>query len=543
MKFKRMLAGLLAVACTTSLLAGCGSTDDNKPSSSESKSEVSKSEVSKSDSSSAVADDKVTVTYPLEEEVTLTIAMIEEGQYGAQNFKDISETPFFEEWEKATGVNIVVDQYTDSTAMNLMFAGGELPDIIYFNFASYNGGITKALKDKIIEPLNDYMEYAPDLQALFDSNDVYRKSATTSDGSILGFPFVRGDKRMLNSLGFIVRQDYLDKVGEELPVTVDDFYRVLTKFRDELDLASPFSLMPSYLSTFGLGAGILTSPFDLPKCDFYVEDGKVHYGFYEKELKDVLTFLHKLYDEDLLDKNFATVDTATARANMMNGVSGITIDLAGGGMGTAFTAMQDDPEFDLSGFSSLVAKEGDVAMSCHYDNPVTSYYTVITPQCKNKEAAVAFLNYGYTQAGHDLMNYGIEGVNYTKGENGEVVYNTELESYSVPYHRGWSGFPFVQEAQIDTLLDQQKQAKAAWVVSDVEKYQLPALAIPEEYSSEYSKIMGDVGTFTFEMTVKFINGEVDIDNFETAYLAELKKMGVERAIEIIQIALDEYNSR
>lgn len=544
-KFKKFLACLLSVVCVTSLFAGCGNTEKETAKESSSTSSQTEEKVT----TNTVTEKEEGVTYPLklDKEVTLTIAMIEEAQLGTQGYKDLSETPFAEEWQRATGVNIKIEQYADGTAMNLMFAGGELPDIIYFNFNSYNGGITKALKDKIIEPLNEYMEYAPDFEAVLNSNESYMKSVTASDGSILGFPFIRGEAELLNSLGFIVRQDFLEQIGEEAPVTADDFYRVLKAFKEELNVEAPFTIFPSYLSSFGFGEGLLTSPFGLPKCDFYVDNDQVNYGYYKQEFKDVLAFMKKLYDEGLLDPNFATQDPTTMRSNIMNGVSGITMDTAGSGLGNALKTMADHPTFNLSGFSSLVAKEGDTAMSCMYDNPVTSYYAVITPTSKNKEVAIKFLNYGYTEEGYKLMNYGIEGENYTMVD-GEVVFDKKFTESTdsnamVGYYRNWSGFPFVQTWLKNTLVEQQIQAKEAWVKADVSKYRLPAVSVAEADSSEYSKIMGDVKTYTFEMAVRFITGLEDLDNFDSVYMTELKKMGVERAIEIMQAAYDEYNAR
>ena len=48
----------------------------------------------------------------------------------------------------------------------------------------------------------------------------------------------------------------------------------------------------------------------------------------------------------------------------------------------------------------------------HYDFALNGYYAIITPSCKNIEAAVMFLNYGYSEAGSKLFNFGIEGESF-----------------------------------------------------------------------------------------------------------------------------------
>lgn len=118
-----------------------------------------------------------------------------------------------------TGVELEIMQLADIDALNLLYASGELPDLIYYS--GYTGGEQKAIKDKIMQPLNDYMQYAPDLQAVMDSNELYKKSNTTMDGDIIGFPFIRGDDYLRTSAGLIIRQDWLDDLNMELSQTPD----------------------------------------------------------------------------------------------------------------------------------------------------------------------------------------------------------------------------------------------------------------------------------------------------------------------------------
>ena len=65
----------------------------------------------------------------------------------------------------------------------------------------------------------------------------------------------------------------------------------------------------------------------------------------------------------------------------------------------------------------------------------------------------------------------------------------------------------------------------------------------EADASEYSKLIGDIDTYVGEMTIKYITGLESLDTFETEYLETLKSMGVDRAIELQQEALDDFNAR
>lgn len=541
-----VLAAVMALA-----LCACSSGGDSKPSESTVPSKSAEEEKQGEQKVEEPSENAEGITYPLEEKVHLTMAMVENATVTA-NATDLAHTPFGEEWQKVTGVELEIMQLADIDALNLLYASGELPDLIYYS--GYTGGEQKAIKDKIIQPLNDYMEYAPDLQKVMESNELYKKSNTTMDGDIIGFPFIRGDDYLRTSAGLIIRQDWLDELNMELPQTPDELYDVLKAFKEQKGATAPFSAANFWLRDVGIGQGAVTSPFGLVKGGFYQIDGKVHFGYAEKEYKDLLAFLNKLYAEGLLDPNFQSVDDNTVRANIMNGDSGVTFGPVGGYIGNMIQTMEGDPAFDLSGFGPLVAKRGDRSMSTQYDAALKGIYVVVTPQCKNIEAAVKFLNYGYTEAGHNLFNFGIEGVSYTM-ENGTPTY-TDLIMHNpegwtkqlalAQYTMAWNDGPFVQDKRYSEQyadLPQQQAALQSWTTSDASKYDMPPVRVAEENASEYSKLTGDINTFISEMTVKYITGLESLDTFEAEYLGTLQSMGVDRVIELQQGALDDFNAR
>jgi putative aldouronate transport system substrate-binding protein len=494
------------------------------------------------------------VSYPLEGGATLSIAIVEEAQVTA-NAKTLGDTPLGQAWQKNTGVTLEFQHPSSDDAMNLLFASGDLPDIVITNFNSYTGGPVKAIKDRIVEPLDSYIdECAPDLKAILNSNDLYRKSTSSADGHIIGFPFIRGDEMLLVAGGLMVRQDWLDDLGLGVPQTPDDMYETLKAFRDEKGAEVPFSVGISWLRDI-INHGVITSPFGLPKADFYQRDGEVHYGAAEAEYRDVLAYLNKLCAEGLLDPSFASIDGNTQNANIMNGDSGITAGALGGGLGNYLQTMEEtDPGYNLTGFGPLVARPGDTAMSTRYENPVVGIFAVITPNCANKEAAAQLLNYGYTEAGNLLFNFGIEGESYLM-KNGVPTY-TELITRNpngltmrlalAQYTRAWAGGgAFVQDAGYMVQYaarPQQQAALKAWSDSSASLYKLPPVSISEADSAEYSRLMSDIDTYVSEMLVKFVAGLEPLDGFD-AYISTLEQMGIGRVIELQQNALIEFGTR
>ena len=91
-------------------------------------------------SGSALAESTV---YPIPEAegVTLTFAKIAQTQITSQ-YDSLQDTPLMQAYMEATGVNIEVIAPADDTAMNLIFASGDLPDMIYFDWDAYAGGVS-----------------------------------------------------------------------------------------------------------------------------------------------------------------------------------------------------------------------------------------------------------------------------------------------------------------------------------------------------------------------------------------------------------------
>ena len=79
---------------------------------------------------------------------------------------------------------------------------------------------------------------------------------------------------------------------------------------------------------------------------------------------------------------------------------------------------------------------------------------------------------------------------------------------------------------------------------DVEHSQrIPStITLTAEEASERTVIMTDVETYIYEVINQIVFGQEDIANWDT-HVQKLYDMGIERAIEITQTAVDRYNNR
>ncbi len=69
----------------------------------------------------------------------------------------------------------------------------------------------------------------------------------------------------------------------------------------------------------------------------------------------------------------------------------------------------------------------------------------------------------------------------------------------------------------------------------------PPYKLSTDESTEASRIMGDIKTYSDEMTLKFITGEVPMSEWEN-YVATIESLGIGQVLEIHQTAYDRYVS-
>lgn len=465
----------------------------------------------------------------------------------------MEEFPFVQELGKRTGVKEkyvlpAINQANEQ--LNMMFASGEFTDIIEWNFLqNYPGGPEKAIRDGNILKLNDlFAKYAPNLTAYLKNHPEIDKQIKTDDGTYYGFPFIRGDDYLKTYGGMILRQDWLDELGLQVPTTIDEWHTVLTAFKEKKGATAPLTFVSTPRLFDDLQTGAFYGAFGV-KRDFYMEDGKVKFGPLEPGFKDFLVTMRQWYTEGLLDKDIATVDGKIRDANMTSGKSGAAYGLAGGGIGKWLTALKaQDPKADLVGAPYPVLHKGDTPKFGQKDfsAPAGGNFA-ISPQSKHPELAVQLLDYGYSKEGALFFNFGQEGVSYTM-ENGSPKYTDLIKdnyAQNLTLYTRATGGPTIQDKRYYeqyAALPQQQAAVRTWMKTDVDQYQLPPISPTAEESAEFSQIINEVNTLVDETTIKIVLGTEPIEAYDE-FIQKLKVLNIDRAIEIQQAALDRYNQR
>lgn len=539
-KVRRVLTAILAGAMILGAMVGCGAED-----------------VANSDSAAAEnsvegsADVEATgITYPLDTDETLTIAILNDKPIAAVS-KDIAATPFAKAWSEQTGVNLEFIVLEDNNAMNLLFADGNLPDIVFWKIGKYAGGVQAAINDGIVSPISEeeLNQYAPDFMRELNeapSADV-KRSMKTDDGEYFGLGMIKNEAVLQSTSGILVRGDWLKEFGMEIPTNIEEVEAYLQACKDK-GIEAPF---PSAHLEPIFTYGYWTSPFGLVRGDLYQVDGTVHCGWAEPEYLEALKWFKSLADRGLMDTTFTYLENP-----VYGDKYGAWQAAIGSGIGTYMADMEvERPEFEVVGMPSLSGPNGEAPYAGHASSPVGDAFGFITPNCENRELALQFLNFGYTEAGYLLFNFGVEGESYTMVDGVPtytewITHNPDgltMQQTMAQYNRAAvGGGPFVQSPAYASQYfwrEQQQAASEVWAAHDGAKYVMPPFQVAAEDAGEYATIAADIATYVKEARVKFITGELSFDDFETVYLKTLEDMGLARYKEIIQEACDKFYAR
>lgn len=470
---------------------------------------------------------------------------------------DADNIPFVQYLKENTGIDVDFtipsnDGGQKSEQFNIMIASNEYPDIIEWNWSGFKGGAQGAIDQGVIIPLNDYMDEGklPNFVKYLEEHPEVDRLVKTDSGQYYTIPFIREDDKSRMFNGPILRKDWLDELGLEVPETIDEWENVLTQFKEKKGAAAPLTVLSNFWDV-----GAFMGAYGVKNSFIVDEDGKVSYGPAQEGYKEFLMKMNDWYKKGLLDNGFAQLDSNMLNSQMTSGKSGATVYAAGGGIGKWLGAMESDPAYDLVGAKFPVLNKGDKPKFGTKASAFDGQGASITTSCPEErlDDALKLIDYAYSEEGRNLYNFGKEGVDWTMEADGPtytdyIMKNEDGKTMAemLGLETRATGGPFAQHVRYTEqflALPQQSAAVDNWRNTEDEKYSVPAiLSYTQEESDEYTKIMSNVSTLKGEKFVKYIQGTDDFSTWDS-YVAELEKMGLDRATEIVQAAYDRYMSR
>ena len=395
---------------------------------------------------------------------------------------------------------------------------------------------------KIID-LKPYLaEHAPNLWALLESHPEWMEAVTLPTGEIAALPAI--DELQFNNAMWI-NAAWLSRAGLEVPTTAEELTEVLRAFRDR-DMNANGKRDDEVPLTFSSlwDLRFLGHAFGLTANDYFVtmdENGKVSEVLTSDKNRAFLTWLHQLWEEELLDLNGFTGlrNLSTNKdedAEVIYGVmlSSTPVELVNG------TALKEYALLDPlkhEGKQFYRDMTGDVIRGTF----------AITSACKDPAALLKWVDYLYTEEGFILAEAGMEGEEFSWNDDGTWLWETtseELMTTVLPEATIRSGMSMPGYASIDfqKKIDDQSTihvVESLLRLKAIDSLLYPMVYLTEEQQTRVDELIVQIAKYAEYQMVWFVVGDVELNDETWAdFCEQVKSLGVDEMVQIWQTAAD-----
>ncbi|WP_027218243.1 extracellular solute-binding protein [Butyrivibrio fibrisolvens] len=508
------------------------------------------------------------LTFPLAEKTTLTGTI----SYPANTESDPNNRTIFKRLQEQTNVEIQwtaiqSDQWGDKITLEMSNVN-TLTDFV-FSAGFSDSDLLKYAKQGAIISLEDYIDaYMPNLKAVFDKYPEYRTMCEDENGHIWALPWIEqlgSEKTAIQTVGDMsfINKKWLDFLGLEMPTTVDEFEQVLIAFRDNADaIQKEFNIdgsiipMSCIVNDGDQDPAILINGFgegygdaDRGRHIAVTDDLKVICSSTQMGYKDGIAWLHKLYDEGLIDSEAFTQEWSTYVSKGKSGRYGVCFSW-------------DVANIDnLEDWVPLPALTADTRNITPQNGSFTSGFDrgrcVVTSVAKNPALVCAWLDLMYDPFQSPQNNWGTYGED-DEFDIFELGTNDKGEKMLKHAPLGDASPVEVREAECVggplAILDEyygvyvtcpdDAQYRLDWIkdiyTPDMNtKYVYPNVFMSEADTKKLSDLSADVTKCINSHKADWImNGFTDAD--WDAYIEELNSYGLEEYLSIYQKYLDAF---
>ena len=415
-----------------------------------------------------------------------------------------------------------------------------------------------ALKDGIFLDLTSLIaEHAPNLKAFFDKNPEKKDWATASDGKIYGIPFYTDGQ---TAKAFFVRQDWVNKLADnnKLPngvskdklndLTVEQFHDLLLAFKNNKSLLTKADKIYPYFdrdSDFAISE--LASLWGAT-AEYYLDDeGKVKYGATQNEFRYAMEQIAKWYSEGLIEPDILNKSTEDKRVTLFAQDSGgATHDW----LGTTYSFNDDVYKANLvDGFKVICIAPPTRSDGTKHEPTIRKQIGTVTAinastSAEDQIKLMKWIDFWFTEEGHDTLNFGIKDVHYTKtgseyaftdkiiNDKGTALENlyrigAQLQSpgcQTFAYEEAWLSPE--AKAAMSLYQDSKNSDNSPYLNVKYNKLIYPNIKLSNEDYQKVNTSRSAVNTVYFDQINKWMKGTQQINNTTwAAYVAAMEKAG------------------
>lgn len=419
------------------------------------------------------------------------------------------------------GVNLEVNfvptlSYVDKITTTI--ASRELPMVIAANSSVLqNQGILNMLEDGEFWDLTEIIKEYPNLYEFVGED---RWSTSAIEGVNWGIPRLR----VLPRNGAVIRQDWLDQLGLEMPTTFDELYDVLYAFTyndpDGNGVDDTYGVVTCSASRSWNGFQTLAVALGAPNTWEYA-DGTMIPDFGQEEYLEALTFFKRLYDDGIMNQNFNEITAEDRKTEYMSGKYGMifcTIDDIGGLQKDLVQAAETARCEVLAPITKEKGEDPMICATSGYNGlimfPKYGDGTIQTEEDLRK--VLSFYDSFCTQEYQDLLNFGLEGIHYDVIDGVRTLKTNENGNTLLSVAKGDIGqiLPIADYVRKDDDSEMLQhlydaiEARTDYVVLD---------ASTGLTSDTYNDMSSELNNLMMDAAVNYIIGAIDEDEYWEVY--------------------------
>lgn len=429
-----------------------------------------------------------------------------------------SDSPALQALEEYTNTNlemIFVPNSNYEDRFNITLGSGDLPTIM---LADKTPSFVQAVRDGAFWDITDYID---DYENLGQLNEIVRDNVSI-DGRIYGLP----RSRPLGRMAVTIRKDWLDNVGLDMPETIDDFYEVLRAFTyDDPNGTGKDDTVGIVISEYDGPWDIMQTWFGVPNKWGIDDDGALYPHFQAPEYREALDFFKKIYDEGLVNEDFAVMDPAKWHDEFVNGTAGIVVDVADAANRNFNNMKKGDDSLEDGAVDLFGAVEGPNGL---FNLPTSGYNQLLaisTTAVKTEEElhkVLEFMDKLSTEEGQTLAHNGVEGIHYEIVDGDYVP--TDDQKLVHEYQDLNQILTFIPEDRFLTEPVTELKEKEYRIIEENEEIVVanPAEALISEVYSLKGAQLDDIIN---DARVKYIVGQIDESGLDEAEELWLKSGG------------------
>ncbi len=415
---KRKVVSLMLVsAMVAGMLAGCGSDSG----SSKGGSSTETGSAAEASSSGETSDDKSPITFEY---------------FNADGKNGNWDNPVAKAITEATGVTLdvsypVASQGDAKEDVALMIANDEYPDMIYAK-----GSATDLYQAGALIDMTDLIEkYGPNIKKMYGA-EMEKLKWSQDDPGIYQLSYSGVNQKTLTTGGSCqIQWAALKENDYKYPKTLDEYEKMIKSYlaahpktEDGLDMIG-ITMSASdwhWMITLGNPAGLIADAS--PDNGQWIIDDEynVHYKHVTDEEKEYFKWLCRMYNEGILDPNFATQTDDDYIAKVASGRVVAITDAEWHYSQCEATLVADGKVDQTYVGLPVTLREDQVEKALLYQGTTVGWGIGITKSCEDPVRAIKFLDYLCSDEGQILYHWGIEGENYFLDDNGQP-YRTDEE--------------------------------------------------------------------------------------------------------------------